>query len=87
MKMKKRKNKKTNYNYSFFHFTFAMAAMYLGMVLTNWQTISNEPDNGKIVVDQGMFSVWVKIISSWLTVLIYVWSLIAPILLQNREWN
>lgn len=34
----------TAYNYTFFHLTFAMAAMYLGLVLTNWQTISGAED-------------------------------------------
>ena len=35
----------TAYNYTFFHLTFAMAAMYLGLVLTNWQTISGAEDS------------------------------------------
>jgi hypothetical protein len=77
----------TAYNYTFFHLTFAMAAMYLGLVLTNWQTISGAEDAKHIVVDQGMFSVWVKMISSWLVILLYFWTLIAPIVLPDRDWN
>ena len=31
-------------------------------------------------------SVWVKIISSWLCLSLYLWSLVAPILLPDREF-
>jgi hypothetical protein len=34
-----------------------------------------------------MFSVWVKMISSWLVILLYFWTLIAPIVLPDRDWN
>jgi len=82
---------KPAYNYSFFHFTFLLAAMYLGMVLTNWQSVSSvtgEDVGNTILVDQGMVAVWVKVISSWLTLLLYLWTMIAPILFPNRVfWN
>jgi len=72
------------YNYSYFHFTFFLASLYLCMVITNWyiNTIS-EKDN-TIQVDQGIVSVWVKIISSWCTAILYTWTIVAPILLPNR---
>jgi hypothetical protein len=56
------------YNYSFFHFTFLLASLYLSMVLTGWQTVSNnsEEEQAAFTVDQGMASVWVKVASSWL---------------------
>jgi len=83
---------KPAYNYSFFHFTFLLAAMYLGMVLTNWQSVRSvageEDDGNTILVDQGMVAVWVKVISSWFTLLLYLWTMIAPILFPNRVfWN
>jgi len=62
-------NGKIAYNYSFFHFTFLLAAMYLGMVLTNWQSVSSVTGDGlpenTILIDQGKSAVWVKVISSW----------------------
>ncbi|EFA77480.1 TMS membrane protein [Heterostelium album PN500] len=76
------------YNYTFFHITFALGAMYIGMLLTNWATISGTSgSNGDLNVDSGMVSVWVKIVSGWLVHLLYLWTLVAPVLMPNREWD
>lgn len=40
----------------------------------------------RIEVDQGVAAVWVKMASSWVTIGIYVWSLIAPIVCKNRQF-
>lgn len=77
----------TAYNYSFFHLSFALGAMYVCMLLTNWMTISGERDERQYGVDSGYGSVWVKMVTSWLTVGLYLWALVAPILLPDREWN
>jgi len=78
------------YNYSFFHFTFMLASMYVGMVLTNWDLVSpankeGVPENA-ILVDQGMAAVWVKMVSSWITLVLYLWSIIAPIIFPDRQF-
>jgi len=81
---------KVEYNYSFFHFIFLLAAMYLGMVLTNWETVSRVTGDGEsessILVDQGMAAVWVKMASSWVTLLLYLWTILAPIIFPNRKF-
>jgi len=76
---------KVEYNYSFFHLTFMMASMYLGMVLTNWESGSDNTLDER-VVDQGMVAVWVKVASGWVTLLMYGWSIVAPILFPNRQF-
>jgi len=84
-------DEKVSYNYSFFHFTFLLAAMYLAMVLTNWQSVTlitgqdGIPEN-TILVDQGVAAVWVKAISSWVTLALFFWTLIAPIVLPDRKF-
>jgi len=79
-----------SYNYSFFHFTFFLAAMYLAMVLTNWESVSfwtgDTTGSDTILVDQGMASVWVKVVSSWLTLILYVWTMLAPIFFPDRDF-
>lgn len=32
-------------------------------------------------------SMWIKIVSSWVAVFMYTWSLVAPIILPDREFS
>jgi len=75
-----------SYNHTFFHLTFALGAMYVGELLTDWATVS-AATYSTLLVDFGWVSVWVKIVSSWLAILIYCWTIVAPILLPERDWN
>eukprot|EP00128_Syssomonas_multiformis_P011508 Colp12_sorted_trinity150504_noHs@1963 len=74
------------YNYSFFHLLFVLAAMYVAMLLTGWNEIDGTATTG-YVIDQGFTSVWVKIVSSWVAALLYIWTLIAPIMFPDREFS
>jgi hypothetical protein len=76
----------TTYNYSWFHFVFAAAAMYVAMLITNWTTVSVGHD-GFTNVGRGWASVWVRASTSWLVLVLYVWTLLGPVLLPDREWN
>jgi len=87
---KEENDKPVSYSYSYFHFTFFLAAMYLTMVITNWRLpIESQDSDHKttISVDQGELSVWVKIISAWLTILLYIWTLLAPFIFPNRVFD
>ncbi|KAI8388922.1 serine incorporator/TMS membrane protein [Radiomyces spectabilis] len=82
------------YSYSFFHFVFAIAAMYVAMVLTNWNTITRDDvsaptheDGDFVRIGQSYTAVWVKIVSGWICHLIYGWSLLAPVLMPDRFDN
>jgi hypothetical protein len=78
----------TVYNYTHFHLSFALGSMYICMLLTNWMTIAGTGGDGvNVNVDKGMVSVWVKMASSWVTILLYTWTLVAPALFPDREWN
>jgi serine incorporator 1/3 len=71
------------YSYSGCHLVFFLATLYVMMTLTNWykpstdlsQFSANEP------------SMWVKISSSWLCIILYVWTCVAPWVLQDRDFN
>eukprot|EP01103_Thecamoeba_quadrilineata_P013992 TRINITY_DN4035_c0_g1_i1.p1 TRINITY_DN4035_c0_g1~~TRINITY_DN4035_c0_g1_i1.p1 ORF type:complete len:424 (-),score=38.44 TRINITY_DN4035_c0_g1_i1:89-1360(-) len=73
------------YNYTFFHFAFALAAMYMCQLLTNWNTLQHQT-SGYQITDFGWTSVFIKMGSSWLVILLYLWSLLAPVLFPDREW-
>ncbi|XP_015782088.1 serine incorporator 3 isoform X2 [Tetranychus urticae] len=71
------------YSWSFFHFMFALATLYVMMTLTNWY----KPDLKSGNLNQNEGSMWIKIISSWLCCLLYIWTLIAPIILPDRDFS
>ncbi|KAG7336166.1 hypothetical protein KOW79_000859 [Hemibagrus wyckioides] len=71
------------YSYSFFHFHLFLASLYIMMTLTNWY----KPDTTTQAMQSSMPAVWVKICSSWLGLALYLWTLLAPILLPNRDFS
>ncbi|KAJ1566781.1 hypothetical protein HK405_008425, partial [Cladochytrium tenue] len=60
------------YNYSFFHFIFLSASCYVATLITNWDTVTIEPGKDAAVVGRGWAAVWVKVVSSWVVVALYV---------------
>ncbi|KAJ1719544.1 Membrane protein tms1 [Coemansia erecta] len=72
------------YNYTFFHVIFCLASMYAAMLLTNWNSIKS--DDHVIIIGRSVAAVWVKIVTSWLCLALYSWTLVGPVLLPDREW-
>ncbi|XP_003969122.1 serine incorporator 2 [Takifugu rubripes] len=70
------------YSYSFFHFCLFLASLYIMMTLTNWY----KPDSDYQSVSS-MPAVWVKISSSWIGLALYTWTLVAPLVLPNRDFS
>ena len=73
------------YSWSLFHLMFALATLYVMMTLTNWYSPSHSITIESISANQS--AVWVKIISSWLCFGLYMWTLIAPMVLQDRDFS
>jgi hypothetical protein len=71
------------YSYSFFHFMFLLASLYIMMTLTHWYKPTSDFKN----MTTNEPAMWVKISSSWVCLLLYAWTLVAPIVLSNREFN
>jgi len=71
------------YNWSMFHVMFALATLYVMMTLTNWYSPSGDLSS----YSSNSAAMWVKIISSWLAGLLYIWTLIAPTVLQDRDFG
>lgn len=76
-------DQKVSYNWSLFHLMFALATLYAMMTLTNWYDPSS--DINSFAVNNS--SMWVKIISSWICAVMYGWTMIAPIVLRNRDFG
>uniref|UniRef100_A0A8C5U5K3 Serine incorporator 2 n=1 Tax=Malurus cyaneus samueli TaxID=2593467 RepID=A0A8C5U5K3_9PASS len=71
------------YSYSFFHLCLLLAALYIMMTLTNWY----RPDESLQVLRSPWTAVWVKISSSWAGLLLYLWTLVAPLVLPDRDFS
>ncbi|XP_074867482.1 serine incorporator 3 [Carettochelys insculpta] len=71
------------YSYAFFHFMLFLASLYIMMTLTNWYS----PDADFKTITSKWPAVWVKITSSWVCILLYLWTLVAPLVLTNRDFT
>lgn len=71
------------YSWSLFHLMFALATLYVMMCLTNWYS----PKSDLSTVSENSAAMWVKITSSWMCAALYIWTLVAPIVLQDREFG
>lgn len=70
------------YSYSAFHWMMFLATNYVMMSITNWYSLDK---NALLTANYGSF--WVKVVNSWLCVLIYIWTLIAPVLFPDRDFS
>ncbi|ESQ56381.1 hypothetical protein EUTSA_v10025402mg [Eutrema salsugineum] len=70
------------YGYGFFHFVFATGAMYFAMLLIGWN-IHHSME--KWTIDVGWTSTWVRIVNEWIAVCVYIWMLVAPMVLKSRQ--
>jgi hypothetical protein len=57
--------------------------------LTTWHTIEPLPPRpfAQYLINVGWTSVWVKQVSQWVTVGLYCWTLVAPLLFPDREFS
>lgn len=56
---------------------------YIAMLMTGWGVGAEEKD----LLDVGWLSVWVKLVSQWLTAALYLWTLVAPALFPDRIFS
>jgi len=79
-------NEPVGYSFSKFHLIFALGSFYIAMLMSDWRTVY-DPGQDNATVDSGLAAVWVKVASSWICIGLYIWTIIAPVLLPDREWN
>jgi len=72
------------YSYAFFHFIFFLASLYIMMQLTMWY----KPQDSQIATfGLNWPSVWVKMASSWLCGLIYLFTVFIPRCIPGRDFS
>ncbi|KOS21486.1 Membrane protein TMS1 [Escovopsis weberi] len=73
----------TQYNYSVFHIIFFLATAWVSTLLTlNYDDAMQDGDFATVGRTYG--ASWVKIVSAWVCHGMYIWTLVAPILLPER---
>ncbi|TQV96629.1 membrane protein TMS1 [Cordyceps javanica] len=77
---------RTQYNYSMFHVIFFLATTWVSLLLTISQETAVEPNSNSDFASVGRTytASWIKIVSAWLCHGIYIWSLVAPVVLPER---
>jgi hypothetical protein len=63
-----------------------LGAMYIGCLMSNWAVISTTTTL-KLQVDKSVVSVWLKAVSGWVVVVLYIWTVIAPSILKGRDFG
>ncbi|NXI36443.1 SERC3 protein, partial [Galbula dea] len=71
------------YSYAFFHFLLFLASLYIMMTLTNWYS----PDADFKTMTSKWPAVWVKMTSSWVCLLLYLYTLVVPTVLTDRDFS
>lgn len=74
----------TQYNYALFHFIFFLATAWVATLLTMNFEESTKDGSDFAPVGRTYWASWVKIVSAWVCYAIYVWTLVAPIVLPDR---
>ncbi|XP_020776532.1 serine incorporator 5 [Boleophthalmus pectinirostris] len=72
----------TIYSYSYFHFVFFLGSLYVMMTATNW--FHYDGHKTEKLLDGSLSVFWIKIVSSWVCLLLYMGTLIAPMLCPKR---
>ncbi|KAG0142939.1 hypothetical protein CROQUDRAFT_661892 [Cronartium quercuum f. sp. fusiforme G11] len=82
---------RVRYHYSSFHFIFVLATMYVAMLLTHWNIVTHAQEDGRsgelatpVKIGRSTVTMWMRIISSWVCMVLYAWTLLAPVLMPER---
>ena len=63
-------------------------AMYSAMLLTDWGVAADtEVDSAARSYNVGIASAWLQMGTNWLCCLLYLWTLVAPKLLPDRDFG
>lgn len=72
------------YNYALYQFVFVCAALYVGLLITDWK----QPTviKGTFALIDNKLTFWIKVGTAWIISFLYIWSLFAPLILTEREF-
>lgn len=68
-----------------FQFLMMLSAMYMSMLCTNWGNISIFNDTVDFYTANDT-SFWLKIVCQWISMSVYIFSLLAPLIFPDRDF-
>lgn len=74
------------YVFMIYDISFVKISRYMAMVLTNWGTELKEGEPTE-QYDVSVQSLWVKTATLWVTMGLYIWTLVAPYAFPDRNFN
>ncbi|GJP50082.1 hypothetical protein CLOM_g9224 [Closterium sp. NIES-68] len=77
-------NGKVSYGHGFFHFVFLTGTMYMTMLFIGWDLRENP---AQWSLDTGWASTWVKMGIMWFSGAVYLWVLVAPLVIKGRDFS
>jgi len=77
-------------SYRGYYFVMLLLSFYLAMLLSNWGTAADGEADAELLngsYNASLASAWVQLTSGWLCALLYLWTLVAPRLLPDRDFS
>lgn len=74
-------------NFILFHLMMVFLSIYLVMIFFDWKQLNLDFDSWKEITNNSSSGFWIKTLNSFLFLGIYIWTLVAPYFLSNREFN
>lgn len=68
-----------------FHVIMCLASCYMAMLFTNWTPSNGDSKDSDSSTSRESW--WVQAIAQWITYLLYVWTLVAPLLFPDRDFS
>jgi len=69
---------------AFFHLALALAAIYLGYINTEWISLGL---GESIILSRSIWLFWIRVATSWSIILLYIWTVVSPLVYPDRDWN
>lgn len=78
-----------DYSRSFFHFIFLLSALQLAILMNRWRAPEINLSEKLLKIVDLNISFYVKVSTSWVITILYIWTLFAPYFFPDRDfyWN
>lgn len=73
--------------YFWYHLKMIFLSTYMAMLLTDWGVPADTTSAHDAVFSKGYVSAWLMLSANWVCCILYLWSLIAPVVCSGRDFT